>query len=70
MSKTLNMRFVLTNGRTSTMGVPNPKDDLAREDVEPVMQSIIEKSALLIKEATPESIKAAVIREVNETKLI
>ena len=43
MSKTLNMRLVLTNGRTSTMGVPNPKDDLAREDVEPVMQSIIDK---------------------------
>ena len=70
MSKTLNMRFVLTNGKTTTLGISNPKDDLAREDVEPVMQSIIDKSALLVKEATPESIKAAVIREVSETKLI
>ena len=70
MAKTLNMRFALTNGKTTTLGIANPKDDLAREQVEPVMQSIIDKSALLVKEATPESIKAAVIREVNETKLI
>ncbi len=70
MAKTLNMRFTLTNGKTTTLGVANPKDDLAREDVEPVMQSIIDKSALRIKEAAPESIKAAVIREVSETKLI
>ncbi len=70
MAKKLNMRFTMTDGKTTTLGVANPKDNLAREDVEPVMQSIIAKSALLVREATPESIKAAVIREVNETKLI
>ena len=70
MAKTLNMRFTLTNGKTTSLGIANPKDDLAREDVEPVMQSIVDKSALLVKEATPAVIKAAVVREVNETKLI
>ena len=70
MAKTLNMRFTLTNGKTTSLGIANPKDDLAREDVEPVMQSIVDKSALLVKEATPAAIKAAVVREVNETKLI
>ena len=43
MSKTLNMRFTLDNGESTTMSIAAPKDDLAREDVEPVMQSIIDK---------------------------
>ncbi|MBR1553614.1 MAG: DUF2922 domain-containing protein [Schwartzia sp.] len=70
MAKTLNMRFTLTNGRTTTMGLAQPKNNLSREQVEPVMQAIIDKEALLVKEATPAAIKSAVIREVNETKLI
>ena len=70
MAKTLNMRFTLTNGRATTMGLAQPKNNLSREQVEPVMQAIIDKEALLVKEATPAAIKSAVIREVNETKLI
>ena len=70
MAKTLNMRFALTNGKTTTIGLAQPKNDLTREQVEPVMQAIIDKEALLVKEATPAEIKSAVIREVNELKLI
>lgn len=70
MAKTLNMRFTLTNGKATTMGLDQPKNDLSREEVEPVMQTIIDKEALLVKEATPAAIKSAVIREVNEMKLI
>ena len=70
MAKTLNMRFTLDNGKTTAMSLAAPKDDLVRANVEPVMQSIIDKQALLVGEALPTAIKAAVIREVNETKLI
>ncbi len=70
MAKTLNMKFALENGKTTTMSLAQPKDDLAREDVEPVMQTIIDKQAIRVKEANATEIKAAVIREVNETKLI
>ena len=70
MAKTLNMKFVLENGRSTTVSLVQPKDEIAREDVEPVMQTIIDKQAIRVKEANATEIKSAVIREVNETKLI
>ena len=70
MAKTLNMKFALENGRAATGSLVQPKDEIAREDVEPVMQTIIDKQAIRVKEANATEIKSAVIREVNETKLI
>ncbi|MBP5199144.1 MAG: DUF2922 domain-containing protein [Schwartzia sp.] len=70
MTKTLNMRFLLDNGRTTAMTIADPKNDLTRATVEPVMQSIVDKSAIAPGDAVAVGIKSAVIREVNETKLI
>ena len=70
MAKTLKMTFTLENGRTSTISLAQPKDDIAREDVEPVMQSIVDKEALIVGLAKATEIKGAVVREVNENKLI
>ena len=70
MAKTLNMRVALANSRTATKSLAQPKDELSREDVEPVMQLIVDKQAIRVKEANAAGIKSAVIREVNETKLI
>ena len=70
MAKTLNMRFALEDGKTTTVSLAQPKDDLSREDVAPVMQSIVDKQAIRVKEANATAIKSAVIREVNELKLI
>ena len=70
MAKTLNMRFKLENGKATTVILPSPKDDLQREDVEPVMQAVIDKQAIRVKESNAAEISSAVIREVNERKLI
>lgn len=70
MAKTLNMRFTLENGKTTTVSLAQPKDDLTRANVEPVMQAVVDKQAIRVKEATATGIKGAVIREVNETKII
>ena len=70
MAKTLKMTFTLENGRTSTISLAQPKDDLAREDVEPVMQNIVDKEALIVGLAKATEIKGAVVREVNENKII
>ncbi len=70
MAKTLNMRFTLEDGKATTMSLAQPKDDLARENVEPVMQMIVDKQAIRVHEANATGIKSAVIREVNEQKLI
>ena len=45
MAKTLNMRFALDNGRTTAMSLAAPKEDLTREQVEPVMQMVVDTSA-------------------------
>ncbi len=70
MAKTLNMRFALDNGNLTAMSLAAPKEDLTREQVEPVMQAIIDTSAISVNNALPTEIKSAVIREVNELKLI
>ncbi len=70
MAKTLRMTFALDSGKTTTLSLAAPKDGLTREDVEPVMQSVIDKEALLVGTALPSAVKSAVIREVSEEKLI
>ena len=70
MAKTLNMKFALENGKSTTVNVPQSKDNLEREDVEPVMQTIIDKQAIRVNESNATEIKSAVIREVNELQLI
>ena len=70
MAKTLRMTFALDSGKTLTKNLADPKDDLARANVEPVMQSIIDKQAIVRGTATAVDIDSAVIREVSETKLI
>ena len=70
MAKTLNMQFLLDNGKTTTMSLPQPKDNLTRAQVEPVMQSVLDASALSVNDSLAVGIKSAAIREVIETKLI
>ena len=70
MAKTLKMTFTLANGKTSTMNLAQPKGDLAREDVEPFMQNIVAKEALIVGLAKATEIKGAIVEEVNKTQLI
>lgn len=70
MAKTLKMTFTLENGKTSTMNVIQPKDNLAREDVEPFMQNIVDKEAIVVGLAKATEIKGAIVEEVNKTQLI
>lgn len=70
MAKTLKMTFKLDNGKTSMMSLAQPKDELAREDVEPFMQNILDKEALIVKTAKATEIKSAIVEEVNRNQLI
>ena len=70
MAKTLKMTFALDRGKTAAYSLADPKADLARANVEPFMQSIVDKQAVVRGTATVTDIDSAVIREVNETKLI
>ena len=70
MAKTLKMTFNLDNGKTSTMNLAQPKNDLTREDVEPFMQNIVDKDALIVGLAKATEIKGAIVEEVNKTQII
>lgn len=70
MAKTLNMTFILDSGKKLTKSLPDPKADLTRANVEPVMQSAVDRQLFVRDTATAVDIDSAVIREVTETKLI
>lgn len=64
------MTFDLDNGKTSTVSLAQPKNNLAREDVEPFMQNIVTKEALVVKTAKATDIKTAYVEEITKTTLI
>lgn len=68
--KTLYMVFKLETGKNLTVSLKQPKDDLASEDVEPVMNACVTKQAFKVGTATITSIVDAYIREVNDTDIL
>ena len=70
--KTLVMVFKLDNGKNFTMRLPNAKNNLARANVEPVMQSIIDRQFFSVGVSGAEvvDIAEAYLQEVTETQLI
>lgn len=70
MAKTLKMTFTLENGKDTTLNLAYPKDDIVRADVEPFMQNIVDKEAILVGLAKPTEIKGAIVEEVNRTQII
>ena len=70
MAKTLKMTFTLENGKDTTLNLAYPKDDIGRADVEPFMQNIVDKEAILVGLAKPTEIKGAIVEEVNRTQII
>lgn len=68
--KNLFMVFALDNGKNYTIKLANAKNNLARANVEPAMQSIIDKQFFVVGTATVVDIVEAYLQEVTETKLI
>lgn len=69
MSESLNMEFMLTNGKKWTLEWPNPAYGLTKSQVETVMNDIIAKKAFSINEATPASVVKCYTRTVNDKVL-
>ena len=68
--KTLFMVFALDSGRNYTIKLADAKNDLARANVEPFMQSCVDKQAFVVGTATVDDIVEAYLQEVTESKLI
>lgn len=69
MKKTLEMTFVLDNGKTRTLSLSDPRDDLKRTEVDEFTALAIAKKALVVNGALPISVHDPIIRTVTEDVL-
>ena len=66
MTETLKMTFNLEDGKTASVSLASPKENITAEDVKPVMENIVAKEALLVKGKKAVEIKDAVVRRIEE----
>lgn len=70
VTKRLYMIFGLGNGKNLSVSLLDPKDNLSRAQVEPVMQALVDSDAFLYNGAHAVSIVDAYVREVSTTEII
>lgn len=70
MTKKLDMVFTTSTGKTATVSLTDPKDDLTKAQVTVVMNQIIDKSIFLNKAGTLSGIKEMNIRTTDEVALV
>ena len=69
-TKKLRMTLGLTSGKTITMSLADPKDDLTKAEVTTCLQNVIDKKAIVAGEAYPVSIKDIAVQTVDTEKLV
>ncbi len=69
-SKALKVAYALDSGKARNYSLPDPKPGLDRAAVEPALQAFVTGDLILEGTAKAVSIASAVVREVNEDKLI
>ena len=69
MAKTLHMVFSIA-GRSKTVSVADPKEDLSQATVDAVMNTIVGKSAFVADTDAVDGIKDAYYREIITTNLV
>lgn len=68
MEKSLELRFNMSNGKTMTLTVPHPKDNLSPMEIKNAMQTIINQNIFLNDDGILESIHSARLVERKVTK--
>ena len=68
-SKVLKMSYIFNGGKVATQSLPDPRDDLTKNEVATVMNNMITDSALLNDGAEATEIKDAYIIETTKYDL-
>ena len=68
-TKKLRMTLGLTSGKTITMTLADPKDDLTKAEVTSCLQNVIDKKAIVSGTAYPVSIKEIEVQTVETQAL-
>ncbi len=66
MENTLKMIFTLDDGKTLTLSLASPREDLTQAAVEGAANTIISKQAFMLKGAKPTALKKAYIHSVED----
>lgn len=69
MSTTLKMVLSMSNEKSFTLSLPDPKEGLTRAEVSTCADEIIDKQVFLSSGATPEELTDAYIEEVRRIDL-
>ncbi len=69
MSKTLKIVFNLSDKKTATCSVADPKDGLTKAEAQAVAEEIISKQAILADNAYPVSVKSMQIVSTDSQPL-
>lgn len=69
-STKLYLVFSLDNGKTLTLAVPNPKDDIVAADINPAAAQLVADEIFLVNEAKVTAIKDAYVRTVEVQSII
>lgn len=70
MTSTLKMLFTLENGKTTTLSLTSPRDDLAADEVKAFATEVVANSAILVDGAKATALKKAYVQKVEETEIV
>ena len=66
---TLMIEFNLANNKTTTVSIPDPREDVTKADVTAAADEIVEKKAVIAFGSPVASFKRAFIRTIQETEV-
>ncbi|MCR5757753.1 MAG: DUF2922 domain-containing protein [Selenomonas sp.] len=69
MKATLVMKFKLENGKSSTISITSPKEDLTGAEVTAAANEMVTKQAFMVGGSPLAALEQAFIRTVEETEL-
>ena len=69
MKSTLELIFLLEDGKTTTLELESPRADLAKADVVAVANDMIAKKAIVVSGRNITALKKAFVRKVEEVSI-
>ncbi len=69
MKTTLMIEFNLENNKTTTISIPDPREDVTKADVTAAADEIVEKKAVIASGSPVAAFKRAIVRTIQETEV-
>lgn len=70
MTSKLKMVFTLDNGKTTTLSLANPREDVEAADVQAFATEVVANSAIIVSGAKATALKKAYIQNVEDKEIV